>query len=126
MFILHPLIFFTKVLRTYALNSVYNCLFKFFFISEHSQWSLWYECSKSCGGGERLRQRNVTIYFDLSQFYVASEWESELCNIQPCPGKITLKGELSCMFKFSNYGTQIKKQLNQKVFCCITFFQASF
>ena len=53
-----------------------------------SQWANWTLCSKSCGGGQRSRER-VCIggsQGDGSCVPDSDYIESESCNIQPCEG----------------------------------------
>ncbi|XP_062578069.1 semaphorin-5A-like isoform X2 [Saccostrea cucullata] len=57
-------------------------------------WSSWKEmvkCSKSCGGGMRIRYRTCSnpIPANGGQFCVGASVKTTLCNDQPCPAKTT-------------------------------------
>jgi len=50
------------------------------------EWAAWTSCSGSCGGGERFRQRSVSLASKLGGLQCdGNEKEKELCNTQNCP-----------------------------------------
>lgn len=69
----------------------------------YSEWSVWTQCTKSCGGGNQIRTRNCTSPIpidgglDCSDLGVGGDEESKQCNALVCPGQ---KGNL-LSFPFS-------------------------
>lgn len=57
----------------------------------YGTWSLWSECDRTCGGGSRVRSRSCTnppAQFGGSDCSaLGPERETELCNLNGCPGK---------------------------------------
>ena len=51
-----------------------------------SEWSAWWLCSVTCGGGLRWRNRTCdgTIYG--GDYCVGAANESDVCSTEPCPG----------------------------------------
>jgi hypothetical protein len=48
-------------------------------------WSEWSQCSKSCGGGNQIRTRNITVQPRNGGGACASTQETRPCNTQSCP-----------------------------------------
>lgn len=49
----------------------------------YTSWSEWTQCSKSCGGGTRLRTRTCKDKNSLCWGEIKPE---QFCNVDPCPG----------------------------------------
>jgi len=57
-----------------------------------SEWSVWDECSATCGQGQRSRTRecnNPTPAYG-GRMCDGDSRDLDTCNVRPCPGKITL------------------------------------
>ena len=62
--------------------SLENCIW--------NEWEEWTSCSKSCSGGQRIRQRILQAPPSSSRckkgWETGESFESEACNVLPCPG----------------------------------------
>ena len=54
-----------------------------YFFGEVGEWSNWSDCSKSCGGGSRIRSRECKSNFDW-QVCKEDLMEEEPCGNNPC------------------------------------------
>lgn len=52
-------------------------------------WSRWYECSVSCGGGIQWRNRSCIGPFYGGDDCSGSYKDSSTCNTHPCPSKLS-------------------------------------
>ena len=56
----------------------------------YGTWSLWSECDKTCGGGQRLRSRSCSSpkpQFGGSDCMKLGPYhETEICSLNDCPG----------------------------------------
>lgn len=53
---------------------------------EWTEWSLWSNCSKDCGGGSKERARDVKVKAENSgRECTGDAQEQDACNAQPCP-----------------------------------------
>ena len=68
-----------------------NLPFVFFHLVDggYTNWTPWTSCSKSCGGGTRVRDRVCTNPppSNNGQPCSGASYENENCNTQPCPGE---------------------------------------
>lgn len=57
-----------------------------------SEWSLWEECTRSCGRGNRSRTRTCSNPSALhgGRPCEGSAVETIMCNVRPCPGEIPI------------------------------------
>ena len=55
------------------------------------KWGPWKfgECSKTCGSGIRINTRTKAVVEKDGEFCVGESAETEICNIQECPGNLT-------------------------------------
>lgn len=60
----------------------------------YTEWTPWSVCSKTCGGGSQLRNRNCTSPLpvdgglDCADLNMGGDEESRQCNVMVCPGQI--------------------------------------
>eukprot|EP01004_Peranema_trichophorum_P007321 NODE_60_length_4100_cov_55.328640_g50_i0.p1 GENE.NODE_60_length_4100_cov_55.328640_g50_i0~~NODE_60_length_4100_cov_55.328640_g50_i0.p1 ORF type:complete len:1365 (-),score=567.13 NODE_60_length_4100_cov_55.328640_g50_i0:5-3496(-) len=50
-----------------------------------SDWLPWGSCSKTCGGGEKIRTRIMVTFPQFGGHLCPSTVETETCNVDPCP-----------------------------------------
>lgn len=79
--------------KKYILNGTHTC-----YIAQCSEWSTWGECSKTCGGGLRERQRTCE---ELDA--VKIEKDSQVCNNISC--EPPCKYEIFVLFSYRNAET---------------------
>ncbi|XP_064420214.1 hemicentin-2 [Latimeria chalumnae] len=70
-------------------------------------WQAWSECSASCGGGDRMRQRrcNSPLPANGGRLCPGERWERENCNKQVCPGfPLRARGSLIGVINDKEFG----------------------
>ena len=60
---------------------------KYILSSGYSEWTMWSNCSKECGYGERNQTRECMFKNKKSCESFTDTEKKELCNKQPCTGK---------------------------------------
>ena len=63
-----------------------------------NEWEEWSTCSKSCGGGQRIRKRTIRVPESNGGQCQGESSEREDCNTLPCPGTPILKSKTFTLF----------------------------
>ena len=66
-----------------------------------NQWGKWGECTVTCGGGIRLRQRTCDGPYFNGTDCIGSENDTEICETDLCPSK-TMRLRVYTKILFSN------------------------
>ena len=78
-------------LRPLCRGNIWKSTLCFFHLVDggYTNWTPWTSCSKSCGGGTRVRDRVCTNPppSNNGQPCSGASYENENCNTQPCPGE---------------------------------------
>ena len=53
-----------------------------------TSWNSWSNCTKSCGGGTRTKNRTKSVTEAYGGTCQGNTTETQVCNEQKCPGKI--------------------------------------
>ena len=100
-----------------TVNIVVKCieLFDWYFFlvdCEYSYWSEWEECSKTCGGGNQTRTRQVIreAWYGGTKCSEEDKLESASCNQEPCQGNIYWYQSFSFKFNITN-DTKVNRKL---------------
>ena len=82
----------------------------------YTEWSPWGNCSATCGGGLKQRQRTCTNpkpgYGGKDCAAIGSDTDSAVCNLNPCPGKALFS--TSIVSEFAPHA-EVRDHLNSNV-----------
>ena len=62
-----------------------------------SSWESWGDCSKTCGGGVKIRSRLCGDNATTRMFCLGTNEQMDICNLFPCNGKYSL--HISLIYK---------------------------
>ena len=75
---------------TQLFTSKFSVIYSSLLLLVDCEWETygeWSSCSKSCGGGNKMRSRTKTTYASKGgQDCVGDSIQTEICNEVPCPG----------------------------------------